>query len=163
MLLVWLVVFVAAGTPWLEVLLVVPVAIVAGLPAPAVVLVAAAGNVATLVPLILGLDRVRAWWRRRRGRQAPDGGSPRGLRARQVLERYGLPGLAILGPLVTGVHVAALAAIATGAQKRATAVWLSAGVLAWSAIAALLTVWGIDLLFEPDQLPDLGLEGLAGG
>ncbi len=162
MLLAWLVVFLAAATPWLEVLLVVPVAIVAGLPAPVVVAVAAAGNVASLVPLVLGLERLRTWWRGRRRHRGRGDGSARGARARQVLERYGLPGLAFLGPLLTGVHIAAFAAIAAGAPRRATAVWLSAGVVVWAAVAGVLTVVGVDLFFEPEQLPDLGLEEMAG-
>ena len=163
MLLAWVVVFLAAATPWLEVLFVVPAAIIAGLPAPTVVVVAAAGNVATLVPLVFGLERMRAWWRRRRGApDAPGAGSPRGERARRVFDRYGLPGLAVLGPLVTGVHVAALAAIAVGAPRRATAVWLSGGVAVWAVLTGALTVFGVELLFEPEQLPDLGFEELAG-
>ena len=163
MLLAWVVVFLAAATPWLEVLFVVPAAIIAGLPAPTVVVVAAAGNVATLVPLVFGLERMRAWWRRRRGTPAAPGeGSARGERARRVFDRYGLPGLAVLGPLVTGVHVAALAAIAVGAPRRATAVWLSGGVAVWAVLTGALTVFGVELLFEPEQLPDLGFEELAG-
>lgn len=162
-LLAWLLVFLAAATPWLEVLFVVPAAIIAGLPAPTVVVVAAAGNVATLVPLVFGLERMRAWWRRRRGAQHAQGeGSPRGERARRVFDRYGLPGLAVLGPLVTGVHVAAMAAIAVGAPRRATAVWLSGGVAVWAVLTGALTVFGVELFFEPEQLPDLGFEDLAG-
>ncbi len=164
MLLAWVVVFLAAATPWLEVLFVVPAAIIAGLPAPTVVVVAAAGNVATLVPLVLGLERLRAWWRRRRGGPEDAGqGSPRGARARRVFDRYGLPGLAVLGPLVTGVHVAALGAVAAGAPRRATVVWLSGGVVVWAAVTGVLTVLGLDLLFDPEQLPDLGLRELAEG
>lgn len=162
MLLAWLVVFLAAATPWLEVLLVIPVAILAGLPAPMVVVVAAAGNIATLVPLILGLARLRGWWHRRRGRPA-GGASPRGARARRVFGRYGLPGLAVLGPLLTGVHVAALAAMAAGAPRRGTAVWLSGGVVVWAAVTGALSVLGVEVLFEPEQLPDLGLGDLADG
>lgn len=164
MLFAWVAVFFAAATPWLEVLFVVPAAIIAGLPAPTVVVVAAAGNLATLVPLVFGLERVRAWWRRRRG--GPDSaqeGSPRGARARRVFDRYGLPGLAVLGPLVTGVHVAALGAVAAGAPRRATALWLSGGVVVWAAVTGVLTVFGLDLFFEVDQLPDLGFGELAGG
>lgn len=164
MLLAWVVVFLAAATPWLEVLFVVPAAIIAGLPAPTVVVIAAAGNVATLVPVVFGLERLRTWWRRRRGGPRDDGeGSPRGARARRVFDRYGLPGLAVLGPLVTGVHVAAIGAVAAGAPRRATALWLSGGVVAWSAVTGALTVFGVEMLFDPEQLPDLGFGELAGG
>lgn len=170
-LLAYLAVLVAAATPWLEVLLVVPAGIVAGLSPAPVIVVAAVGNVATLVPAVYGSDRVRQWWRQRRGQRvlaatpavdAPgDGVQPpaedRGARrrARHLFDRYGLPGLAVLGPLVTGIHVAAVAAIAAGADRRRTLTWLAGGVAVWSALAGLLTVLGIEAFVDPDALPDV--------
>lgn len=163
--LAYLTVFLAAAVPWLEVLLVVPAGIVAGLPSAPVAVVAALGNVATLVPLVLGGDRLRAWWRRRRARRRGDADtdldgqapSARSGRAARLFERYGLPGLAALGPLVTGIHVAAVVALTAGAERRRTLVWLSAGVVVWSALAAGATVLGVDALIDRDQVPDLGL------
>jgi uncharacterized membrane protein len=169
----YLTILVAAATPWLEVLLVVPVGIIAGLPPVPVAVVAAVGNVATLVPLVLGGDRVRAWFRRRRADRADDaatdgttdehgpGDRPhrggRGERALRVFDRFGLAGLAVLGPLLTGIHVAALVALAAGAPRRPTVLWLSGGVVVWSFLTALATVLGIETLVDPERLPDLGL------
>jgi uncharacterized membrane protein len=177
--LAYLTVLIAAAIPWLEVLLVVPAGIIAGLPPVPTAVVAAVGNIATLVPLVLGGERLRAWWRARRRRRAADAAAPtegvptagvptagaedgsapstRSGRATRLFDRYGLPGLAALGPLLTGVHVAAVVALAAGAQRRPTVVWLSAGVIVWSAIAAGATVFGIDALIDRDQVPDLGL------
>lgn len=162
-LVAYLTVLIAAAIPWLEVLLVVPAGIVAGLPPAPVAVVAAVGNVATLVPLVLAGERLRAWWRRRRSRRRGDderdaeAPSARSGRAARLFERYGLPGLAALGPLLTGIHVAAVVALAAGAERRRTVVWLSAGVIAWAALAAGATVLGIDALVDRDQVPDLGL------
>lgn len=164
-LLAYLAVFVGAAIPWLEVLLVVPAGILAGLPALPVAVVAAAGNILTLIPVIVAGDRLRAWWRRRRRRiaQLPDpdepatevGPSLRAGRAQRLFDRYGLPGLALLGPVLTGIHVAAVAAVAAGAQRRPALWWLSGGVVLWALVAALLTVLGIEALFDPDDLPRL--------
>jgi hypothetical protein len=181
----YLTVFVAAAIPWLEVLLVVPAGIVAGLPPVPTALVGAAGNAATLVPLVVGGDRLRAWWQARRTRRraarnepdppagpptgpadadpgaaaartgADDGSAGRGGRARRLYTRYGLPGLALLGPLLTGVHVAALVGLAAGSPRRPTLVWLLGGVVLWAALAAAATVFGLDVLVDPDDLPDL--------
>lgn len=163
-LLAYLTVLAAAATPWLEVLFVVPAGVVAGLPALPVVVVASVGNIATLVPVVLLGDRIRARWRRRRVGPSGDGeGHDDGFRegrlqrARQLLERFGLPGLAVLGPLLTGVHVAGLAALATGADRRRVLWWLSLGVAVWSMVLGVLAELGIEALFDRDQLPDLGL------
>lgn len=155
--LAYLTILVAAAVPWLEVLFVVPVGILAGLSPAAVVVVAAIGNIATLVPVVLGAERLRRWWRARRGRDLDDAGHGRSARAQRLTERYGLPGVALLGPLLTGIHVAALAALAGGAERRATLLWSSAGVVVWSALTAAATVLGIEALVDPDSLPDLGL------
>ncbi|MFA9428677.1 small multi-drug export protein [Egicoccus sp. AB-alg2] len=167
-LLTYLGVFVAAAIPWLEVLLVVPAGIVAGLPAVPVVVVAALGNAATLVPLVLAGDRLRAWWRRRRGAgdvaaddvqaDGADGGPTaggRGARARRVFDRYGLPGLAVLGPLLTGIHVAAVVALAAGAERRRTLLWLTAGLTVWAVLAAAATLLGLDTFVDRESLPRL--------
>ncbi len=165
-------VFVAAAIPWLEVLLVVPAGIVAGLPAIPTVVVGAAGNATTLVPLVLGGDRLRSWWRDRRHRRTdpshvdsdaarsepsaePDDPAGRGGRARRLYGRFGLPGLALLGPLLTGVHVAALAALAAGSTRRPTLGWLLGGIVLWAGLAAVATVYGIESFVDPDDLPDL--------
>jgi Ca2+/H+ antiporter, TMEM165/GDT1 family len=167
----YLTVLVAAAIPWLEVLLVVPAGVVAGLPPIPTAVVGAVGNTLTLLPLIVGGDRIRTWWRaRRRRRGGGDDGdevdrdtapSGRGARAKRAFDRYGLPGLAMLGPLLTGVHVAAVAALAAGAERRATAVWLTAGLVVWSFLAAGLTAVGIDAFVDPDALPDLLREAQA--
>lgn len=88
--------------------------------------------------------------------QAPER-SGRGARALRVFDRFGLVGLAALGPLLTGVHVAALVALAAGAPRRPTVLWLSGGVVVWAGLAAGATALGLDALVDPDQLPDLGL------
>jgi uncharacterized membrane protein len=169
-LVAYLSVLVAAAIPWLEVLLVVPAGIIAGLPPVPVVAVAAVGNVATLIPLVVGGDRLRSWWQRRRharraeeaaGAAATPGDVPasskRSGRATRLFERYGLPGLAALGPLLTGVHVAAIVALAAGADRRRTLLWLTGGVVVWAVIAGVAAVVGIDALFDADDLPDLGI------
>jgi uncharacterized membrane protein len=182
-LVAWAAVFVAAAVPWVEVLLVVPAGVLAGLSPVGVVVVGAAGNLATLVPAVLGADRARRWLVRRRAArrgtsfpQEPGGrhagapigpGSaitepavaspPRGRRARadRIVERFGVPGAALLGPATTGVHVAALVAVAAGADRRRTLVWCSGGVVLWAVVAAGATVLGIDAFIDAERLPDL--------
>jgi uncharacterized membrane protein len=164
----YLTVLVAAATPWLEVLLVVPAGIIAGLPPAPTVVVAAIGNLATLVPLVIGGERLRRWWRARRHRADPgpseqpegpqsEAGSARDGRARRLFDRFGLPGLALLGPLLTGIHVAAIVALGAGADRRRTIVWLSAGVVLWAGLAAGATLLGLEAFIDRDRLPDLGL------
>lgn len=150
-LLAYLAVLLAAAIPWLEVLLVVPAGILAGLPPVPTAVVGFVGNALTLVPVVVAGDRIRDRWRHRRGPRAEEPATTRTGRARRLFDRYGLPGLAALGPLVTGIHMAAVVALAAGADRGRVLRWLTAGVGLWSVLAAALTVAGVDVLGAPSM------------
>lgn len=154
-LVVYLLVLGTAATPWIEVLLVVPAGVLGGLPLVPTVVVATVGNVATLVPVVLAGGRLRSRFLRRRGRES-DAPSGRGSRARLLLDRYGVPGLAALGPLLTGAHLAAAVAMAAGAERRRALVWFPAGVAVWAIIAGVLAALGVDVFFDVGSAPQLG-------
>lgn len=130
-------VFLAAATPWLEILIVIPVAIGAGLAPVPVAVVSFLGNA---LP-IFGVVALFQWWERRRGpvRRRWSG------RAMRVWNRWGLPGLALLGPLVTGIHLAAVMALALHAPRRTTVIWMTVSLAMWAVGTTVVTVAGIDL------------------
>jgi membrane protein DedA with SNARE-associated domain len=154
-LVAYLLVLVAAATPWIEVLLVVPAGVLGGLPLVPTVVLATVGNVATLVPVVLAGGRLRDRFLRKRG-DDPEAPSARGGRARRLLDRYGVPGLAALGPLVTGAHLAAAVAMAAGAQRRRALLWFPAGIAVWAIVAGVLAVLGVDTFFDADSAPQVG-------
>jgi uncharacterized membrane protein len=140
----YVLVFIAAATPILEVLVVIPAGMIAGMPPVPTALVAVAGNMTTVVLVAVAGDRMLGLWRRRRperDRQA----SPRSQRARALAQRWGLPGLAFLAPITTGTHVATLAALAVGSDTRRVLRWMTAGLVAWAIAVAAATAAGIDL------------------
>lgn len=140
----YVLVFLAAATPVLEVLVVVPSGVLAGLSPVPTAIVAVAGNLATVVLVAVAGDRVLAWWRRRRPR--PDGApSARSRRGGELVRRWGVPGLAFLAPLTTGTHVGTVAALAIGAPRRRVLLWMSAGVAVWASVAAAATATGLDV------------------
>lgn len=61
------------------------------------------------------------------------------------MARCGMPGLAVLGPLGLGTQVSALAAVAVGVSARMAFIWVGAGTVAWSVLAAVLTVAGVSV------------------
>lgn len=141
----YVLVFLAAATPVLEVLVVVPAGILAGMSPVPTAAVALVGNLTTVALVAAVGDRIGQWWRQRR--PARDGGpSRRSQRARALARRWGVPGLAFLAPLTTGTHIATVAALAVGADRRRTLRWMAAGLAVWAAAAALATATGLDLV-----------------
>jgi uncharacterized membrane protein len=141
----YVLVFVAAAIPVVEVLLVVPAGVLAGLSPPVVAVVAAAGNVSTVLLVAVAGDRILAWWRRRRPSKDEATPTRRAARARGLAQRWGVPGLALAAPLTTGTHIATVAALATGADTRRVLRWMAAGIVVWSAAAAAATAAGLDV------------------
>lgn len=140
----YLVVFLAAATPVLEVLVVIPGGMLAGMPPVPTALVAVAGNLATVVLVAVAGERILAWWYRRR----PDRDrrpSARSQRARALAQRWGVPGLALFAPITTGTHVATVAALATGSDTRRVLRWMAIGLVVWAAAITVATAAGIDV------------------
>lgn len=140
----YLLVFLAAATPVLEVLVVIPAAVLAGMSPIPTALVALAGNLSTVVLVAVAGDKIITWLRRRRTARRQQSGR-RSRRAARLAQRWGVPGLAFLAPLTTGTHIATVAALATGAETRWVLRWMAAGLVAWSALAAAATVAGLDV------------------
>lgn len=129
-------VFLAAATPWLEIMIVIPVAIGMGLAPLPVTVISFLGNLLPVFAIIVLFQR----WEARRGpvkrRWSP--------RAQRVWDRYGLAGIALSGPLITGIHLAAIMALALGADRRMTAIWMSLSLAGWSLLTLAATLLGIE-------------------
>ena len=157
-------VLLGGAVPWLEAVVVIPAGILLGLPPLAVVVAAVVGNLSTVALAAFAGERLRTYFSalRRRGRveidaaEAGDGEgvgggsagggaahSGRSARAARVMDRYGLPGLAILGPLGIGTQLSAALAVSLGVSGRRAFAWVGAATVGWSVVAALLVVWGV--------------------
>ena len=112
----YVLIFLAAATPVLEVLVVIPAGVLAGLSPVPTALIAVAGNLTTVLLVAVVGDRLIAWWRRRRPRK-DRGQTRRSQRGQELMQRWGVPGLALVAPLTTGTHIGTIAALATGADR----------------------------------------------
>lgn len=139
----YLMVFVGAAVPWLEIALVIPLGIVWGLSPFWVIVTAFVGNMLTVLALIIGFEKFRVWYAKR---QEAKGKAPskKSERAKKIMNKYGLPGLALLGPILIGTHIAAFIGMTLGATKRNTTVWLTASIALWSLIFGIATALGFD-------------------
>lgn len=137
-------VFLLAAIPWIEILVVIPVAIAVGLDPVAVAVVAFLGNIIPIFGIILGYDRFKQWWDARRGSSSDGKQSRRRKWAQRVWDRYGLPGLALVSPGLTGVHTAAVLALLLGSTRRLLALWMTLSVALWTVVLTVGSVYGIE-------------------
>ncbi|AGB38838.1 small multi-drug export protein [Natronococcus occultus] len=138
----YVLIFLLAAVPILEILVVVPVGIGLGLDPLAVAVFAFFGNVLPIYGIIVLYERLQTWWEGR----TDSSGTPSKRRALALWNRYGLPGLALVSPVATGVHLAAAIALAVGSRKRSVAVWMTASIALWTILFTAGTYYGIGYL-----------------
>ncbi|KPN13765.1 DNA-binding protein [Bacillus australimaris] len=146
----YVLVFVLAALPFFEVIGVVPFAILSGLHPVTTAVIGFIGNFLTVLFLIVFVDRFKAWWLKRKEENGDEKGEKKQLRARKIWERYGLPGLALIGPFIIGSHLAALMCMSFGTKRKQVAVWMTVSLMMWTALAASLTGAGFHY-FAPDS------------
>lgn len=71
--------------------------------------------------------------------------SKKGKRVRQLLDRYGPPGLGIIGTLVAGQITTVVVGLALVKSKRSFLMWMMAGSVFASFCITLLGVFSVDL------------------
>ncbi|WP_432353039.1 small multi-drug export protein [Sporosarcina sp. A2] len=137
----YILVFLGAAVPALEIALVIPVGIVRGLSPFWVIPLAFAGNMLTVLLLIFLYQRLEDWNTRRKGTSEKED-SKRKQRGRLIMNKYGVAGLSLAGPILIGTHIAAFFALLFGASKRKTILWMTVSIALWSIIFGVLTAMG---------------------
>ncbi|TDL34356.1 DNA-binding protein [Jeotgalibacillus sp. S-D1] len=138
----YVLIFLAAATPWLEIALVIPLGIVRGHSPFLVILIAFLGNMLTVALLVVMFERVKEYFAKKAKGEKPK--NKRQQRAARIWNKYGLPGLAMLGPILIGTHIAAFIGMSLGAEKRWTLIWSTISILVWSLIFGIATMMGFD-------------------
>lgn len=140
----YVLVFLTAAVPVLEVMVVIPASVALGLHPFPVGILAFLGNATTLVLAVVAGDRLAAWFSARRTprSRSSERGARRRERVRKLMQRWGMPGLALLGPISVGSHAAALAAVALRIPRRRVLFWSVGGVAAWSVVFTILSAAG---------------------
>ncbi len=150
----YILIFLLSATPWVEILFVIPPAIAAGLPPLAVAVVAFIGNFLPILGIVYLYEKWEQWrdaGRKQKGFQqnvpnSSSQGSRRRKLGRKIWEKYGLPGLALLAPIVTGVHLAAIIALLTKTSRSSILFWMFWSLLLWTGILTAGTHYGLDFL-----------------
>lgn len=153
-------VMLAALIPYVEAEGAAVLGIAAGVNPVLAVAAAIAGNAIALSIVVYAIAAVRSGVTSRRaaagGVAVADRGdavggdtvesNPKRARMRRVFDRYGVPGVSLLGPLLLPSHVTAAAMVGFGAPKHRVFVWGVAAVGAWAILIAAIAYFGVNAL-----------------
>ncbi|MFA9558611.1 small multi-drug export protein [Evansella sp. AB-rgal1] len=147
LILQYLLIFIMAATPWLEILVVIPLGIAIGLHPVYVGIVSFIGN---FIPILLIIYLMNCFsktnWYIKRKERSSSKKKGRNEKALRIFHKYGLPGLAFLGPLLTGIHLAAIIALSLHADKTKTTIWMGISLIIWSVMITISAFYSIDWL-----------------
>lgn len=140
-------IFIAGAIPWMEAIAVVPTGIILGLDPIATVIAAVLGNAITILIFAYLGSTIRAKIVERRVAKGKTSESPKFEKALMAFDRYGIYGMAFLGPIIIGTQFAAAASVAAGVRPLRVSILITSSMILWaSAIAAAMVVF--DLSFE---------------
>lgn len=164
MFLSYLLVFVLAAIPLFELIAVVPLAIIGGLSPVPVAILGFLGNLLTVLLLIVFIDRIKMWRIAKKLKKAGvvdrEGDSYLGTedvqlepeskkekRARALFEKYGLPGLTIIGPFFVGSHISAFMAMSFSSKRTLVTGWMIVSLVLWTIASAVAAGYGVSFFY----------------
>ncbi len=139
-------IFLAGATPWFEAIAVVPAGLIFGLDPVLTVLAAVTGNAITIFLFAYAGSSIRGWLIRRREAKGKSGDSPKYQKALAAFDKYGIWGMAALGPVLIGTQFAAAASVGAGVKPLKVSLMITASMAIWSiALAVLVASLGVNI------------------
>jgi uncharacterized membrane protein len=103
-------------------------------------LASALGSIVALVFVVLLGDRIRNWIiSRRKQKKVKEENSS----IHQIWDNYGVIGLGLLSPLITGSPLGAAVGVSLGAPPNRLILWMIIGIVVWTIILTLVSTLGI--------------------
>jgi hypothetical protein len=136
-------VFLISLVPFLEGYTAAALGIFIGFPAIPTIIAASLGNWLSIMAIIALYEKLR---QRRNTKQKEKHSSKKMEAARKLFSKYGVPGVALIGPLAFGHHIGAFISLVSGSSRRYVALWMTVGVLAWTILVGILATFGVDLV-----------------
>jgi uncharacterized membrane protein len=142
----YLVLFLLAVAPWMDVSIVVPLGIVWGLPPINVGVTSFFGNFILILLLGLFFKQFAKWRNKKRLKKGITTPSKKETRSRKIWERYGIPGLALLAPIVVGTDIAAVLALTFGSSRTCVIGWMTVSLAVWTVVFVISSVYGFSYM-----------------
>ncbi|WP_298804950.1 hypothetical protein [uncultured Pseudokineococcus sp.] len=136
----WVVLLVGGAIPFVESYGATAVGVVVGVPFAIALVAAVAGNVLSMVLVVTAGDAVR---RRLRSRREPRPPSPRTEKLRRRFDRFGVPGVSLLGQTVLPSQITSGALVAFGADRRQVVLWQVVSIVLWGLAFGGLATAGL--------------------
>lgn len=134
---------IVAGMAVFELWAAIPAGFVFGLPPFLIGIASIIGGIATVIIVTTIGGKIRRRILSKREKKDKQHGT-----LYEIWNKYGIIGLGLLAPLLTGVLIGSTIAVSLDAPKKSTLTWLSLGVIGWTILLVTLAALGIDFIFR---------------
>ncbi|RST61181.1 hypothetical protein D5F11_003790 [Siminovitchia terrae] len=141
----YIAVFIIGFVPFLEAFVAVPIGILLDLPFILVVLVGATANWLSVMVLIVFSSFTRSLFSEREKNNSDHFINRRFQKAKAYFNKYGVPGIALLGPIIGTNHIGALVCIIAKANKKNIILWQTVSIVIWAIGTGVLLIYGVDI------------------
>lgn len=142
----WAGVMLAAAIPFIESYFGTLVGVVAGVPLPIAVLAAVIGNVISMLAFVFAAATARQKvLARRNGAAEPEEPSARRQKVKRMFDRFGVPGVSLLGQTVLPSQITSGMMVSFGADRNLVIFWQVVSIIVWAIVFALIGQAGIAL------------------
>lgn len=147
----WFGVMLAAAIPFVESYGGSVIGVLAGLDPAVAIIAAIVGNVVSMTVVVLSAHGVRSrvGAARASGTGSDDEAtveSPRRQRLRARFDRYGVPGVSLLGQTILPSQITSAAMVGFGASRNAVILWQVISIMLWGVAFGVLAAIGVPLL-----------------
>lgn len=143
----WLGIILISAIPFVESFFGGFIGVVIGMPFLAALAAAVLGNMLSLVLVVYGAHWVRgAILKRQRPKELSEHQQKRRAKAQRLFDKFGVPGVSLLGPLALPSQFTAPLMVSFGANRRAVMIWMFVSVVIWGLGFVLLGIGFLNLI-----------------
>lgn len=143
----WLGIIAISAIPFVESFFGAFVGVVIGMPVWMALIAAIIGNMLSLAIVVYGAHWIRASiLKRKQPKELSDSQRRRRAKAQRLFDKFGIPGVSLLGPLALPSQFTAPLMVSFGANRNLVMIWMFVSVAVWGTGFALLGVGFLNLL-----------------
>lgn len=141
----YIAVFIIGFVPFLEAFVAVPIGVLLDLPFILVVLLGITANWLSVMTVIVFSSFIRTLFSEKQKNNSDRFINRRFQKAKTYFNKYGVPGISLLGPIIGTNHIGALVCIIAKANKKNIIVWQTISIVIWAVGTGILLIYGVDI------------------
>lgn len=141
----YIAVFIIGFVPFLEAFVAVPIGVLLDLPFILVVLVGITANWLSVMAMIVFSSFIRSLFSKKEKNHSDHFINRRFQKAKTYFNKYGVPGISLLGPIIGTNHIGALVCIIAKANKKNIILWQTISIVIWAVGTGVLLIYGVDI------------------